>query len=676
MGGPAATFDVPAGRNRLARRGPAAVLMLKPKRLLYLAFDVVPAPGRPSQLIGATLPALSTGFQVDALTVKNDDLPHTERFHQVRLFRVPVGKASLLDQIETFGRAVRRQIESAEYDLVHCRSLFGMQPVWQRKLDLGYRIVHEVTSPPHLDLLGRGAPPSTLQGTFRNRLREAERQALLAADLILVPSARAERRLARLGLTAPLHRIRQGLDVDRLNRSIRPPDPRPLEILALGRLQALIGYEELLAAFARLVRRGRTARLRLVGSVDPEFGEAFQQTVSAFGLQDMVKVSEEPAAAELPALLAEVDVCVVPSRLGTSDEEGLPLEVLLFLAAGRATVAPRLESISEVVREERDGLLYTEGSVDELTRVLERVATDPDLRLTLGQSAWQRVRDGWDALAMGRSLLEAYGAVEPSARKVAARLGNASLRGGSGELAGEPTGEGRELAASDSSSGSGDILPEGTGRPSLPPSPDDDSSTTQRSRKAAAAAAAAAAQPSTLPATAPEPDESWEVTQRFRLPASPLGTDGADDLDLDLEPVFVAAGSLLGAMDTAPSIRLERLAPHLNDEEPLTDEPAGEVALDDADLHDVELMPGDGDDDDEFGAPVTGRATVRDRALEPESPESHASPSGRGAGRNEPDPLAQTSRDPGVDDSFEALPRLDEEEESVPEHTNPRRPLR
>jgi hypothetical protein len=76
---------------------------------------------------------MSMSFQVDALTLKSEELAHTERFHQVRVFRVPTSAGTLLEQVDAFARAVRRQIETAEYDFVHLRSIWGMGPIYKRK---------------------------------------------------------------------------------------------------------------------------------------------------------------------------------------------------------------------------------------------------------------------------------------------------------------------------------------------------------------------------------------------------------------------------------------------------------------------------------------------------------------------------------------------------------------
>src|SRR6185295_7604204 len=113
------------------------------------------------------------------------DRPHTERFHQCRVFRVPVTGATLIEQVDAFTRAVRRQIETAEYDFVHLRSIWGMSPICRRKQELGYRVVLELTSSPLFDLASRGAPPPLLEGSVRNRLRDEEDEALKGADLLL-----------------------------------------------------------------------------------------------------------------------------------------------------------------------------------------------------------------------------------------------------------------------------------------------------------------------------------------------------------------------------------------------------------------------------------------------------------------------------------------------------------
>ena len=47
-----------------------------------------------------------------SLTVRGGDQAYVEQFRKTRMLRVPVSSGSVVDQIESFRRALRRQLEA------------------------------------------------------------------------------------------------------------------------------------------------------------------------------------------------------------------------------------------------------------------------------------------------------------------------------------------------------------------------------------------------------------------------------------------------------------------------------------------------------------------------------------------------------------------------------------
>jgi glycosyltransferase involved in cell wall biosynthesis len=85
---------------------------------------------------------------------------------------------------------------------------------------------------------------------------------------------------------------------------------------------------------------------------------------------------------DLGNLLAAMDVFVLPSLW-----EGLPLSLVLAMAAERLVVATSVAGVPEVVQDGRTGLLIPPGDVDALGRALARAVCGPDLRARLGAAA-------------------------------------------------------------------------------------------------------------------------------------------------------------------------------------------------------------------------------------------------------------------------------------------------
>jgi hypothetical protein len=85
------------------------------------------------------------------------------------------------------------------------------------------------------------------------------------------------------------------------------------------------------------------------------------------------------------------------------------------MACRRAAVAPRRASVSELVEENVDGLLFEPGNPRDLADKLARLLLDPPLRARIGDAAHRRVRERFPASQTRRRLLEAYARVLPPA---------------------------------------------------------------------------------------------------------------------------------------------------------------------------------------------------------------------------------------------------------------------
>jgi glycosyltransferase involved in cell wall biosynthesis len=106
----------------------------------------------------------------------------------------------------------------------------------------------------------------------------------------------------------------------------------------------------------------------------------------------------------MPEVVAAADIGVAPydpSRLAQL-RLGFywsPLKIFEYMASGLPTVTIRRAPLTEIVREEREGLFFREADAADLAAVLARLADDPHLRARLGRSARERVsaRYSWAA---------------------------------------------------------------------------------------------------------------------------------------------------------------------------------------------------------------------------------------------------------------------------------------
>ncbi len=100
-------------------------------------------------------------------------------------------EADLRSQIQAFQRALKRQLDGADYDVVHCRDVWSAIPVLEAKPRLGYAVVYDLTRSP----LGETTCDSELDAQYTRD----EETCVLGADMVLAPTPAAVKALQGRG---------------------------------------------------------------------------------------------------------------------------------------------------------------------------------------------------------------------------------------------------------------------------------------------------------------------------------------------------------------------------------------------------------------------------------------------------------------------------------------------
>lgn len=109
-------------------------------------------------------------------------------------------------------------------------------------------------------------------------------------------------------------------------------------------------------------------------------------------------------------LLVGSDIFVLPSH-----NEGLPVALMEATSASLPIVASEVGGIPQVITDGVHGLLVHPGRPPELAAALERLASDPPLRLALGQGA-KHQSAMFDVTSASREVEAIYRRVAPASR--------------------------------------------------------------------------------------------------------------------------------------------------------------------------------------------------------------------------------------------------------------------
>lgn len=353
-------------------------------RVLVLSFGDVPGLDAAGQHLTTFLPTLARDASVDAMSTRTGSHNHIEQLGSGRMLRVPLPEGDVFSQIASFQRAVRRQLDGEEYDLIYCTDIFSAHATASHRAIGETPLLISLFSFPnegfyrHTDF-----PP--LDDRARANLQQHVVATLDRSRCIAVPSAMAGRYLGKLGYTGKyLVKIPPAVDTSLFAPSsvVVRPAPEACLIAALVQPWRRPFVEELLGALARLPEH---VQLRLLA--EEPAGDFAPSLIEKHGLEERVQIAAISSLDSLALHLRAVDIAVV--WLGWTEaalETGfIPIALLDSLATGLPTVATRCVAAEDLLPPLLTEWLCPKGDVATLADHLEKLVASSALRNRLSR---------------------------------------------------------------------------------------------------------------------------------------------------------------------------------------------------------------------------------------------------------------------------------------------------
>jgi len=210
------------------------------------------------------------------------------------------------------------------------------------------------------------------------------------------------------GVVARWEVIPSGVDVERFRstpggveakRALGLDPLRPV-IGTVGRLEERKQHDHLLRAVRAMVAQGSAApQVLLVG--DGPLRVRLAEEAAHLGLASAVRFAG--ALTDVRPALAAMDVFVLPSAA-----EGMSNALLEAMAAGRPVIGTAVGGTSEVIEDERTGILVPAGDVSRLASQIRGLLANPGRGEFLGTAARRAVTQRFGAPAMVERLEHVY----------------------------------------------------------------------------------------------------------------------------------------------------------------------------------------------------------------------------------------------------------------------------
>ncbi len=209
-----------------------------------------------------------------------------------------------------------------------------------------------------------------------------ERLSAAFADRILAVHEPHRRRLVRSGIEQrKIHVVMNSPDSRIFNdRALGSRRDRHFTMICHGTLTRRLGLDVAIKAVALLRDRIPPLRLKIVG--DGDYRSEAIAIATALGLSDRVSFMDPVPIEELPQVLAEASVGLVPNRASSATHLMLPVKLLEYAALGIPSIAPRLQTIERYF--DSDCLRYFEPDNEtSLAQAISDLYHDPELRRSM-----------------------------------------------------------------------------------------------------------------------------------------------------------------------------------------------------------------------------------------------------------------------------------------------------
>ena len=142
-------------------------------------------------------------------------------------------------------------------------------------------------------------------------------------------------------------------------------------IIFIGRLEERKGIKYLIDAMPRILKEFEFS-LFILG--DGPIKNELLNKVKSLKLQDNIKFLGHTIGKKKLDFLKLADILVIPSL-----NEGLPVTLLEGLATGKAIIATNVGGISDVIKNNYNGILINPGNKDEISNAIIRLLKNPNL---------------------------------------------------------------------------------------------------------------------------------------------------------------------------------------------------------------------------------------------------------------------------------------------------------
>ena len=226
------------------------------------------------------------------------------------------------------------------------------------------------------------------------------------------------------GIVDKIETVRYGLDLEgfeaiyqvRQMTHARARKNDPPKILTVARLVPQKGHKYLADALALLKERGHEFKWLVVG--EGPLREDLEEQVARLGLADRTHFTGVVLSPRVKEFLSSADVFVMPCVWADHRQvDGIPVALTEAMASGVPVISTRVSGIPELIEDNRTGLLVEPEDVGALSKAIEALLNDSDLRERLSIEGRRKIIKDFDIVKNVQKLNAILEAAETNGRR-------------------------------------------------------------------------------------------------------------------------------------------------------------------------------------------------------------------------------------------------------------------
>ena len=232
---------------------------------------------------------------------------------------------------------------------------------------------------------------SDISSSLQDKYWQDKYKELAQATGIITINQPSYKRLINIGIPAnKIHIIHYGADIP--SKPCQRKSQKIIKCLAVGRMVSKKAPILVLDAFRRATEYFPNLHLDYIGT-GPLLA-ATRQYLIAFNLTEKVTLHLGQPNEVVHQFMKEADIFIQHSITDpdTGDEEGLPVAIIEAMGYALPVISTKHAGIPEAVQEGESGFLVDEGDSTGMAKRIIELANNDELRVNLGNFAWQKAR--------------------------------------------------------------------------------------------------------------------------------------------------------------------------------------------------------------------------------------------------------------------------------------------